>query len=196
MVFAIYGLCRNRDLTVKFFAVSAILSLWFALGKYGFAYYLVYLTPVFHKFRCPARFAYIFNFSMIVVAGYGIKDLLTKKVDKELMKIISLTFLFISFIIFLFIIGIFEGAVNNPRNFNIARKYSLISLIIILISAFSAFKFHELKKLRYMPALLVIFVFVDLFLAGLREKQIEGFLCESFKIQGFRGIFHGTSLDS
>lgn len=166
LIFAVYGLLRNRDFQVKFFAIAAIFSLWFALGRYGGLYYFVYLTPVFHRFRCPARFAYIFNFSMIILAGYGIKDLLTKKVSKELTKRIMIALLFISFIIFLFIIGIFKDGVINPRNFNIARKYSFISLIIILISAFSVFKFQELKKHPYLPVLLSIFVFVDLFLAG------------------------------
>lgn len=166
LIFAVYGLLRNRDFQVKFFAVAAIFSLWLALGRYGGLYYFVYLTPVFNKFRCPARFAYIFNFSMIVLAGYGIKDLLTKKINKELTKRIMITFLLISFIVFLFIVGIFKGAVGNPRIFNIARKYSLISLIIIVISAFSVFKFQELKKLPYLPVLLSIFVFIDLFFAG------------------------------
>jgi uncharacterized membrane protein YfhO len=165
LVFAVYGLFRRRNFQVKFFAVAAILSLWFALGKYGFAYYLVYLTPFFHRFRCPARFAYIFDFSMILLAGYGLKDLLTSTIDEKLMKKITLTFLVLSFFVLLFAVGLFEGKFNDSRSFVIARKYSFISLIIIFVSVLIVFRFKEIKKLQYLPVLLLIFVFVDLFLA-------------------------------
>ncbi len=165
LVFAVYALLRNRSFHIKFFAIAALLSLWFALGKYGFAYYLVYLTPVFRKFRCPARFIYLFNFSMIVLAGYGIKDMATNRVEKKMVKKITIVLLVFAFIIFLFVIGIFKGILNNYKSFDIARKYSFISLAIILVTALIFFKFENFKRIKYMPILLSLLLFLDLFLA-------------------------------
>lgn len=165
LVFAVYALLRDRSFQVRFFAIAAALSLWFALGKYGFAYYLVYLIPVFHKFRCPARFVYLFDFSMVILVGYGIRDMLTNPVDKKLVKKIIIALLVSAFIILLLVVGIFEGVFSNYKSFAIARKYSLISLVILLITAFLLFKFEEFKKFKYFPIVLSLFVFLDLLFA-------------------------------
>jgi len=165
LAFAVYAFLRQRSFQIKFFAIAAVLSLWFAFGRYGFAYYLVYLTPVFHKFRCPARFVYLFNFSMIVLAGYGIRDMSTNRVDKKLVKKITIALLVFAFIIFLFVIGLFKGVFNNYKSFDTARKYSFISLVIILVTVLIFFKFENFKRIKYMPILLSLFLFLDLFLA-------------------------------
>ena len=165
LVFAVYALLRDRSFQVRFFAVAAVLSLWFALGKYGFAYYLIYLTPVFHRFRCPARFVYLFDFSIIILVGYGIRDMLINPVDKKLVKKIIIALLVFAFIMFLLVIGIFEGVFNNYKSFAVARKYTLISLIVFLITALILFKFEEFKKLKYISIVLSLFVFLDLLLA-------------------------------
>ncbi len=162
-IFAVYALLRKKVFSVKFFAIAAIFSLWFALGRYGAAYYLVYLTPVFHKFRCPARFAYIFNFSMIVLSGYGLRDMLTKDLNKKIIKKIAAVFIVASFVIFLFVLVILQRSNNESSNF--LKIISFINLIIILLSLCIALKFEELKKLKYLPILLSIFIFIDLFVA-------------------------------
>jgi len=175
LVFAVNALLRDRNFKIGFFAIAALLSILFALGKYGFAYYLVYLTPVFHKFRCPARFIYIFNFSMIILAGYGIKNMLTNPVEKRVTKKILILLLVFAFFILLFVAGLFREAFDSYRSFNIAREYSFISLIVILSTALIFFHFEKLKNLKCMPIVLSLFVFVDLFLAcfGVFEGSIK-----------------------
>ena len=164
--FAIYALLRKKSFKIKFFAIAALLSLWFALGRYGFAYYLVYLTPLFQKFRCPARFVYLFNFSMIILAGYGLKDILTRPVDKKLIKNITIALLVIAFFIVVFITGIFKGKFYDPVGFDIARMHSIVSLAIILTAALIMSKLENFKKFKYMSVFLFLFVFFDLFLAS------------------------------
>ncbi len=175
LAFAVYALLRKKSFKIKFFAVAALLSLWFALGRYGFAYYLIYLTPAFHKFRCPSRFAYLFDFSMIILAGYGIKDILTRPVDKKLIKNITIAFLVIAFFIIIFITGIFKGEFYDPSGFEVARTYSIVGLVIILITALIMFKLENFKKFKYMSVFLFLFVFSDLFLVsfGVFEDYIE-----------------------
>lgn len=165
ILFAIYGAFRSKSSTTRFFAFMAVLSFWVALGKYGGIYYLVYLTPVFHRFRCPARFIYIFNFSMIVLAGYGLRSLINGDIDDGLKRKIFYLFMIISVLIFLFILGVFKPAFAGRQDFFIARKYSMISLAIILISSFIFYKFKEIKKIKILPFLVCGVLLLDLFMA-------------------------------
>lgn len=173
--FAVYALLRRKGFKIKFFAIAALLSLWFALGNYGYAYYLVYLTPVFHKFRCPARFAYLFNFSMIMLAGYGIKDMLSRPLNKKIIKKLTVALLIIAFSISVFITGIFRDEFDEPRYFVTARTHSIVSLFIILTTALIIFKFDKFRKFKYMSVLLFLFVFLDLFMAspGVFEDSVK-----------------------
>ncbi len=77
LVLAGLALVGRRDRHVFFWATTAVLGLWIALGPYIplNLHYLLYQTPLFASFRAPARFAQLADLGLAIMAGYGL-DLL------------------------------------------------------------------------------------------------------------------------
>ncbi|TES94399.1 MAG: hypothetical protein E3J87_00435 [Candidatus Cloacimonadota bacterium] len=91
---------KNRN--VKFFFFIGLAALFLALGKntpiFKIAYYII---PGIKKFRAPTLIFYIFTFSAVFVASYGMKRILEKKNRKRL--IISLLCFVGFYLVFAFI---------------------------------------------------------------------------------------------
>lgn len=54
-----------------FFAGLAAVALLYALGKYGFLHKYFYLLPLFDKMRAPSNMILVFDFAVVVLAGFG-----------------------------------------------------------------------------------------------------------------------------
>jgi Bacterial membrane protein YfhO len=78
LAMALYGLCLSsrRWLTCTL-ALVALLALLLASGKFGPAYrFLFEFCPLFRYGRYPVKYLLIFNFSLSLLAGYGIERIL------------------------------------------------------------------------------------------------------------------------
>ena len=78
MLAAVAVLGKRRPRWVIYFTLFALAALILALGRYTPLYRLVYALPGFHNFRNPGTFGYWFDWSLAVLAGYGMDLLLTK----------------------------------------------------------------------------------------------------------------------
>lgn len=61
----------------RFHAAAALITLLLALGKYTLFGKLLVWLPLLQNFRIPARFLFIFGFSVAVLAGLGLEALLS-----------------------------------------------------------------------------------------------------------------------
>jgi len=90
LLLAAFAVLFVKDRRVKFFALLAGLSVFFALGKYDPLYPLLYNFPLFSMFRGPGRMVFLYAFSAAVLAGFGC-ELLVKRfesVGKERLRLI------------------------------------------------------------------------------------------------------------
>lgn len=79
---ALFALWQNRSPAKKFWAFVALGSLLVSFGFYAFAYALFYLlAPGFAMFRGQERLAFVISFSLAMLTGYGMRDLLSAQYD-------------------------------------------------------------------------------------------------------------------
>jgi hypothetical protein len=69
---------RRRPRRVTFYRALALLALVLALGRYTPLYRWVYLLPGIRSFRAPSTWGYLLDFSLAVLAGYGMDLLLAQ----------------------------------------------------------------------------------------------------------------------
>ena len=63
---------RRVQLPVTMFlALLAVIALSYSFGKNGFLHQYFYLLPLFDKMRAPSNMMLLFDFSVIVLAGFG-----------------------------------------------------------------------------------------------------------------------------
>ena len=64
--------CFRSNRHVTFAAALAVISLWLALGQYGFLYKLFfYIAPGFDRFRIPGRFSALVSLALALLAAHG-----------------------------------------------------------------------------------------------------------------------------
>lgn len=61
-----------------FFALLAVVGVLLALGRWNPAYMLLLRLPLFNLFRVPARYLYLFSFSVAMLTGLGLDALLSR----------------------------------------------------------------------------------------------------------------------
>jgi len=84
---ALFALFVNRSREKVFWALLAVGSLVAAFGFYAFAYALFYLfAPGFALFRGQERLALVFSFSLALLAGYGMRELLRAEMPAKLFR--------------------------------------------------------------------------------------------------------------
>jgi hypothetical protein len=72
--FAVRSKFRRR--TIFFFTVTAVVSLWLALGKFGGLFWIAfYVVPGLASFHDPARFTFVTTFALAVLGGFGLRSL-------------------------------------------------------------------------------------------------------------------------
>ncbi len=110
LIFAFFSLFNLKNKYVPFFLSVLIFSLLFAMGKYSPVFYIFSKLPLFNLFRVPARMLIFFNFSMIILAAFGIDFLYNEKwklTKSRVLKNITKIFSIFSAIILLVTLGLF-----------------------------------------------------------------------------------------
>lgn len=176
---------------IKFLFIAALLSLSLAFGYYFFSYYIAYyLLPGITLFRVPARFMLLYNFSLIIAAGFAIDLFLanTEKIrsflplyKKNILVIIYSAVIFISILTFLIIvlpkdalIKIFsgseaEGNLMVTKDFLIKNSIKSFSAFFLIILPSLAIISKYLKRsinLNLFKISILLLVFIDLFIFG------------------------------
>ncbi len=78
LLLALIGLCQRRMVT-WYWGIIFIFSLLWALGRHSFIYpFIYYLAPSAALFRGQERAAFLVCFALIILAGYGYKQLIRK----------------------------------------------------------------------------------------------------------------------
>lgn len=173
---------KPRRLTIIFF-ILGVFALLFSFGKYSFIFPFFYkYVPQFDFFRAPARFLYVYAFSLAMLAGIGTSILIQKAflLKKYLSKIsvsIFLTSIF-GFTISIFLsnknIGFYERYILNNSyavGINHSALYSqliqdLLTFSLILLT-FSIILFLKIKNkigINVLKVLLAIILSLDLWL--------------------------------
>jgi membrane protein YfhO len=72
LILAAFAIVLRRDSRTRFFCLLALLGLALALGGYGIVHGWLYaLAPGFGQLRVPARFIYLLDFGLAVLAALG-----------------------------------------------------------------------------------------------------------------------------
>ncbi len=81
-----FAILFNRNRTTWFFIILAVVALFISFGKHLPILYgpMFKLVPLFNKFRAPKMTLVLFNFAMIILAGYGLQTLLDFKKSEAL----------------------------------------------------------------------------------------------------------------
>lgn len=147
LILATIGLLYAKGKYNNFFIWLAIISLFISFGGQSILHGLLYIIlPGFDFFRAPARFLYLSQFSIAVLAGYGsfllyrpMKNTLKKKIYKFFkgLRLIALIGLALGLIVFLFLAEARPG--NNYNTFlSIASGY-VFFIIFLLLGLFSLY---------------------------------------------------------
>ncbi len=107
-ILALIAIFSWKERMVKMFTVVTVVALFLSFGKHFqfLSNFLLSYLPLFNKFRVPAMILVLVQFSIVVLAGYGIKqifqhlkeynDNFTKLILKLLIICIAITILFIA----------------------------------------------------------------------------------------------------
>jgi hypothetical protein len=85
------ALCCKRNKYTFIFAVLAVFSILFSLGKHFFLFSIFFkFIPFFATFRVPARMLFMYSFSVSILAGFGIDFLLNLDYNKHKYRLLKL----------------------------------------------------------------------------------------------------------
>ncbi len=84
---------KKNSFPTYFFLGAALLGLLFAMGGETLAGRILFHVPPFNQFRCQGRFLVIFQLAMAVLAGAGVKSLLTEFTARRAAKQIGILLL-------------------------------------------------------------------------------------------------------
>ena len=84
LILALIGIIyRKNNIYMPIFSVMALFTLLFSLGKYTPIFTIFYYyVPGFDLFRAPARFLFVYVFSISILAGFG-SSFLTENISKK-----------------------------------------------------------------------------------------------------------------
>jgi len=97
LLYGVFGIFFYRNRQTTYFTILLFTSLLLTLGKYTPLYSLIYHLPGFNFIRIPARFFYLYTFSLSILAAFGMQYLIISKNHPLICKIMSL-FMIIIFV--------------------------------------------------------------------------------------------------
>lgn len=123
LLFSTLAVFLKRNKYVTIFLAFSILALLLSFGNYGPLYNFFYnYVPFFNLFRAPARFLYIYAFSVSILCGLGLNYILSNNFKKKIYLIKKLFLLGFTTSIFTTIISLFFYL--SP-NLSLYEKYVL-----------------------------------------------------------------------
>ena len=177
---AAMALITKSDRRTKFWAVTAVIGLLLAFGRYSpFSIYkLIYLIPVLNLFRVPARHLVEVQFAIAVLAGRGLTKLSLSQGNKDTMRraliiasvVLVLTFLTVTWF--------------RPADFRLSREVPLtllrapelfMPIVMAALSLFAVWLFTRGR--RGTTAILLAVLAFDLVIWG----QFSGWYMSSWR---------------
>ena len=198
VILSIYSVNKH----VKFFIFLVIFSALFSMGSYTPVHYIFYkFVPFFSLFRSPARMLILFNFSLVVLIGFGLNVFIYKLKQRNLrflskvisvMLIVSIIGLVSAYVLKDAILNVGNNILKNRfENSNVAVNsyefyqdriltvYNHIFLDILLFNAFltvSLIIFRlKIKKfnIKLIKTLIFFVIFLDLAIHALPLVQVK-----------------------
>ncbi len=74
---------RQRRMAILFWAVTALLALLLAMGKFFPLYALFYQLPIVNNIRVPVKFLHVFQIALAILAAYGFDALLSTRLPRR-----------------------------------------------------------------------------------------------------------------
>ena len=171
LIFATIAVFYNKNRYIFIFLFSSIFALILSFGNYTPLYRVIFSNfPIFDLFRAPARFLYIYAFSLSILAGFGFNFILTYKFNKaELKKLKKIILLSISFI---FLIIIFVIYLIFSKNLYLYEKFVLRNSFAVGINHLTLFNQTIFDILRFCLFSLTTFIFIYLYII----KKIQSYI--------------------
>ena len=133
VIFSIIGMLFSKNKIKWFFIIMIVFSLLLSFGKNFFLYEIFYdFFPFFNKFRVPAMFLVLTQFSVVIMSAFGV-EIVINSIDEK--KLLNKTFLI---------------------------KLLLIPIIVILVIIFMAFfVFPDFGEFPRYPQIRMPIEFID-----------------------------------
>lgn len=190
LFFIPFALLKSTRKKALLFFILLFISLILALGKNTPLYQLLFNIPLFNGLRFPGKFLFITDFSLIILASFGMTALFQETNFKRIK--INLAIILAGFLIFAFVIvGVFLARFHSELIYNfIVQNYSKLGyvayidnpiffkqmiissftdqtkmgLIFIAISMSIILLICNGFKKRIIKFIILIFIIVDLFI--------------------------------
>lgn len=157
-VFGVYFLCLGflclQEKEIRFWAITFIVGIFFALGKHNPLYHAIYdWFPLLRLFRYPEKFYFLAAFSQVFLVGYGV-DTLAKSVYTNNPK--SHFYYWLCFVLIITTVGI---ALATPER-SIAPSLAYLTIFGVSCYMFFSGKWHG----GLLKSILFVMIFFDLIL--------------------------------
>jgi hypothetical protein len=174
LFFAVTGLIYQKSKIVKYLGWLSLITLFFSFGKHFtiLSSFLLHYLPWFNKFRVPATILVLLQFSIVVLAGYGIQFVVSATAEKSFLYK-NMKKIFISFIVLFLLFAIFNSLflqLSFVKSGDIER-YSTEQL-----NQLKMLRFDRLVNDGYVALLLLIALSGALFLLVLKKIPPHLFL--------------------
>jgi hypothetical protein len=124
--------------TVVFFLVTWVIAIWFALGRYGGLFQVLYrILPGVSFFRGPAKMSVVSTFAAAVITGYAVDLLAQRPRGLRCSPILLMVGICACCAVALYAGagGLIDGLRNHPEQLVWARQETLIALVLTIIGA-------------------------------------------------------------
>ncbi|OGH06074.1 MAG: hypothetical protein A2W22_04120 [Candidatus Levybacteria bacterium RBG_16_35_11] len=132
LILIIYMLFKKRGLYFSIFLVLSVFSILFALGSFApvFPFFFKYV-PFFNSFRVPARFLFVYGFSVAIMSGLGLDALLKDRTNRNINQLV---FFFLGgiFLIFSIVVNYLPNKVDLFSKIVLRDTYAVnISKVLV-----------------------------------------------------------------
>jgi len=202
LIFAALSLFSKKNKYVFIFFITGLFAILYALGKYSYVFpFFFNYVPGFNNFRVPGRFLFVYAFSFSILSGIGANFLISnlinkiKVVNRKIFILIPTTILPLIFLLLFIgtgktIVSMYEKYVLR-NSFAVGINHSLLysqtrnDIVFFLVSLLFLYTTIILKKKNIiktyqLKALIIFFVFLDLWLFGSRLIDTRS-IKETFK---------------
>jgi hypothetical protein len=171
LLLACLGVYVVRDRRVFFWAGLALLALLLSLGGNTFLYSPFYLgVPGFGIFRGQERAAYVFSFSVAILAGYGASELLdswSRLVETRLGRFtrgLVLVAVASVALVFVFLFGWLRAGLAAASPFGPMLNRAILLLVFVSLGAGCIYAVQRrLSSIRVLMAVMALVIVFDLF---------------------------------
>lgn len=178
LIFAGIAIIYNRNKYVLIFVLLALFALFFSFGSHSFIFPIFYkYVPGFNMFRVPARFLYIYGFSISILAGIGVNYFTnTYRINATKLKKLAIFLLLIPLasLLFILLLNLRQDKVALFEQFILKNSYALginhstlyfqIQNDLILLSIFVIFSVIVLKLLIIYGVPLILKIIIIAFI--------------------------------